>query len=152
MSEPALKQERIHLLSSIESFIEEGPMEPDGLDEDGYPCDKPVDPKPRWAIVYVGVFSVEQSYGGPEEGGWWYDDGVLEESWPVRVRLLGSGTYDLQDSEKRFVEMVEEEMLATYEFGTSYRTSCGPRRGDDYTWRLTWRPTDRFPEVRPHYC
>lgn len=152
MSEPALQQERLHLLSAIEYFIEEGPTMPGDLDDDGEPTEEAVVPKPPWAVVYIGVYDVEQKYGGPEEGGWWYDDEVLEEWWPVRARLLGSGTYDLQDAEKRFAEMIEEEMLATYDFGTSHRTSCGPRRGDDYTWRLSWRLIEHLPEVRPRYC
>lgn len=27
-------------------------------------------------MKYVNVYLVEQAYGGPEEGGWWYDYGV----------------------------------------------------------------------------
>lgn len=26
----------------------------------------------------VSVYSVDRAYGGPEEGGWWYDTGQLE--------------------------------------------------------------------------
>ena len=152
MSEPAQKQERIHLLSGLERFIKDGPTEPGERDEDGYPSEDPVDPKPQWAIAYVSVYGLEQSYGGPEEGGWWFDEGDLEKSWPVRVRLTGDGTYDLTDDEQKFVERVEEEILEEFVFGTSYRTSCGPRRGDDYTWRLSWRHIEHFPEVGPHYC
>lgn len=30
--------------------------------------------------VYLSVYSVERCYGGPEEGGWWYDVRTLEGS------------------------------------------------------------------------
>jgi len=30
--------------------------------------------------VYVSVYEVSRAYGGPEEGGWWYDDYSLESS------------------------------------------------------------------------
>ena len=32
----------------------------------------------------VGVYSVSRSYGGPEEGGWWYDTGSRIDEWHVR--------------------------------------------------------------------
>ena len=31
---------------------------------------------------YVNVYLVQQGYGGPEEGGWWYDYGVPHVSIP----------------------------------------------------------------------
>lgn len=152
MSEPALQQEPLHLESRIRGFIEGGPTEPDGLDEDGEPTEKKIDPEPRWAIVHVGVYELQQCYGGPEEGGWWYDAGDPVEYWPVRVRWTGDGTYDLTDDEQKFVERIEGEIREEYVFGTTHRTSCGPSRGDDYTWRLTWQEPTSFPETRPHYC
>jgi hypothetical protein len=30
----------------------------------------------------VNVYRVERSYGGSEEGGWWFDQGRFLESWP----------------------------------------------------------------------
>ena len=29
---------------------------------------------------YVNVYMVDQAYGGPEEGGWWYNTWAIEES------------------------------------------------------------------------
>lgn len=34
-------------------------------------------------IRYVNVYSVQQVYGGPEEGGWWYRHRSVIESHPV---------------------------------------------------------------------
>ena len=30
--------------------------------------------------IYVSIYSKERAYGGPEEGGWWYDDYTLEKT------------------------------------------------------------------------
>lgn len=35
-------------------------------------------------IVYVNVYSIERCYGGPEEGGWWYNWFNCIESYPCR--------------------------------------------------------------------
>ena len=32
---------------------------------------------------FVNIYLVNRSYGGPEEGGWWYDHGWLQCSIPV---------------------------------------------------------------------
>jgi len=31
-------------------------------------------------VRWVNVYNVTRAYGGPEEGGWWYDEGELVES------------------------------------------------------------------------
>ena len=36
------------------------------------------------AIVFVNVYEVTRHYGGPEEGGWWYDWRHCVEVYPVR--------------------------------------------------------------------
>ena len=34
-------------------------------------------------VWHVGLFRVTREYGGPEEGGWYYDRCTLEETWTV---------------------------------------------------------------------
>ena len=34
-------------------------------------------------LRYVNVYMVDRAYGGPEEGGWWYDYGVPLKSMPT---------------------------------------------------------------------
>ena len=29
-------------------------------------------------MMFVAIFELERAYGGPEEGGWWYDTGELK--------------------------------------------------------------------------
>ena len=35
-------------------------------------------------LMYVNAYEVYRAYGGPEEGGWWYDRGEAKASVPVR--------------------------------------------------------------------
>lgn len=39
--------------------------------------------------VYLNTYEVYQAYGGPEEGGWWYECGT-----PVQSILLSSDDYE----------------------------------------------------------
>jgi hypothetical protein len=36
-----------------------------------------VEPQPEPKVFIVAVYLVDRAYGGPEEGGWWYDCGEL---------------------------------------------------------------------------
>jgi hypothetical protein len=38
--------------------------------------------------VYVNIYRVDRCYGGPEEGGWWYDMWRLEDSLCIRHKDL----------------------------------------------------------------
>lgn len=60
---------------------------PDGIEWTEYPADSDEDAIPFYLydgskyhdIVIAASYDVEQNYGGPEEGGWWYDSGTLVE-------------------------------------------------------------------------
>ena len=41
--------------------------------------------------IYVSLYTIERAYGGPEEGGWWYDKWSLEDSTKF---------YDREEAEK----------------------------------------------------
>ena len=85
---------------------------------------------------FVGVYSVGQGYGGPEEGGWWFECGELvqqtavnsfEEAQELRNRLAAG---EFPDTGKRY------SVLA----------------GDDYRINIDIRPmVTSFPDTRPHY-
>ena len=44
-----------------------------------YPDEK-CDCRCHWGIYYVNAYEVARCYGGPEEGGWWYNSGEPVES------------------------------------------------------------------------
>jgi hypothetical protein len=85
---------------------------------------------------FVGVYTVDRAYGGPEEGGWWFDTGELELQTAV-------ATHD--DA---------EELRETYRSGeydeTGARFSVLP--GEDYRIVIGIRPHPaHYPEEWPRY-
>ena len=87
----------------------------------------------------VAVYAVDSSYGGPEEGGWWYDTGELieVEIWPNQALA------------KDRAEALRVLFPATGK-GRSFSTDR-----EDYQVRvfdcLDGLPPMYFPEERPHY-
>ena len=39
-----------------------------------------------WSGFYVNVYLVDRAFGGPEEGGWWYDCGQILQSVPCETK------------------------------------------------------------------
>lgn len=89
-------------------------------------------PATYWSVA---VYSVGRQYGGPEEGGWWYDAGSLERPGLVR------GFEDYDEAEAYLKKLWDE-------------TPDEDKRGDSrvvvrgYTERL---PEYHWPRVRPRY-
>lgn len=48
-------------------------------------------------LVYINVYEVTRHYGGPEEGGWWYDWLHCVEVFPVRESAAPLMIEQLQD-------------------------------------------------------
>lgn len=114
--------------------------------------DGPADDPANWAVkelpsryrnadgssaIFVNVYSVGRSYGGPEEGGWWFDCGTPVESYIVatlpeahalRDRLTGP------DGEYAY---------------TGKRGSV--LGGNDYEVMIETDPGTDYPSNRPHY-
>ena len=92
-------------------------------------------PKGRWLTVY----HVQQAYGGPEEGGWWYNVGERLEHVDVRGRDLHDAVMELvakydHMNDSRGLYSVISTGVIRIEGATRY---IGPK----YT-----------PETRPYYC
>ena len=88
-------------------------------------------------VVFVAVYEMSREYGGPEEGGWWYDEGTLQE-----VRVTSS----------YLAPLMEKELREKYPI-TGKRWSVN-RRGRDYdfeTFDDGRVPPERIPVVPPHW-
>jgi hypothetical protein len=76
------------------------------------------------------VYVCDQAYGGPEEGGWWYDTG---ERIDETIRCFEEGDYP---QIKNYVEMLE-------------------RRYDERKYRVKYAleelVEESFPKNRPYY-
>lgn len=85
--------------------------------------------------TYVTVYELGREYGGPEEGGWWYDTGTV-----VHTRKLRADEHR---------DLVLDELARKYPYGNS-RYSMAPR-GRDYSVEFDDKPGADFPAVTPHY-
>ena len=111
----------------------------------------PIEPCPAWATLHLGVFELDQNYGGPQEGGWWYDSGEVVEKETVRVSFKGDRTPYLEEGERAFLGKLAEKWATDYEFESTHRTSTRPR-GRDFSWDVSWDVPEDFPKHQPHYC
>lgn len=84
--------------------------------------------------VSIAAYETDREYGGPEEGGWYYDTGRRIDSTLRCFPLLGPDNKD--DAEAYLKELKNDPELS----------DCRVRV---YTETVALR---NFPEVRPRYC
>jgi len=97
-------------------------------------------------LFSVATYLVGQRYGGPEEGGWWYEAGNLEVLDGHPVQRFASedaaieSAYALNEVLDRTVNDGRKPIWSVLSDGV-YRAIVN--EGE---------PPDVFPEERPHYC
>lgn len=79
----------------------------------------------------VGVYETGRAYGGPEEGGWWYDTGSRCDNWTVR------GFQDMA-----LAQAYIEELRLVYKDDKNIGVQ-------GFTEKL---PEAGYPERKPVYC
>ncbi len=89
---------------------------------------------------YINIYELDQHYGGPEEGGWWYDSGT-----PVYTMALPEGTEE--DAALAAVDALRE----VYRYEGRLTKSRYPHDGYDYSVVLEDEPAKAYPESRPYY-
>lgn len=87
-------------------------------------------------IRYVNAYRVCRNYGGPEEGGWWYDSGEPLASIPCK------DDWQIKDAKEKLTEMMGwKDKYSRY-------SVLG---GDDFEIYVEDHPAVAFPAQRPHY-
>lgn len=88
-------------------------------------------------FTFVNVYEVDRIYGGPEEGGWYYDAG----------RLITSRQVPEADAER-----VRAELEEKYSEGTGRNASWSVLyAGGDYQVWIEDKPGADYPEHTPYY-
>jgi hypothetical protein len=97
-------------------------------------------------LWFVHKYNVSQQYGGPEEGGWWYDAGYPDDNWIPLVFTNEEEAYArCRELNKAEYERRKEECPRGYTSVLSYEEEF-------YTYDVTdEQKAYPFPEVRPHY-
>lgn len=83
---------------------------------------------------YVNVYSIDRAYGGPEEGGWWYDTG----------QVIISALCPDPDQAKLVADALRETFPRTGK-------SSSVNGGEDYAVEISDKPGTDFPTERPHF-
>lgn len=102
-------------------------------------------------MLYVNLYLYDREYGGPEEGGWWYDtyspvtsDNGDWDTAPPRYGLLPT----VEEAEKAMRELME---WCSTENSTRRSPSSVISEGH-YCAKLEAWPAEPMPARRPHYC
>lgn len=90
------------------------------------------------ADAYVSVYSVGRAYGGPEEGGWWYDYGTPQASVPVNTWAEA----------EQWRERLEKDERFSNEGRRDRHSVIGDENFEVY---LEDHCAESFPSSRPHY-
>lgn len=89
---------------------------------------------------FITVYEETQAYGGPEEGGWWYDAGVILEMIQV----------DTQEQEDMIVNMFTKRYNDPDDRELRYgKTSAAG--GYDIILSITKKRGEPYPKERPYY-
>ena len=114
---------------------------------------------PEQRLRYINVYAVTRHYGGPEEGGWWYNSGSPIESrsmvvgppppWVPESRRHSYPDLSTHDMERIRAEMeLMEERYESVSCGDIYSVLGGVEVQVDHDEE----PGKYWPEERPYYC
>ena len=99
-------------------------------------------------MKYVNAYAVSRAYGGPEEGGWWYDIGVPLASVPVHVAATDAEIEEIKHNLERV--LLSQDVIAPHEIeGVDRFSMCG--NGDDLVICIEEETAKVYPDRRPHY-
>lgn len=96
-------------------------------------------------MITVAVYELDQAYGGPEEGGWWYDTGTLK-------RIVR--TFETTQRARTFCRRYNEALAYKREMDPWRRALSSVAYTGGHYEAQVWEdsPPIDFPEHRPYYC
>lgn len=107
-------------------------------DYDDPPDDPPDEALPS-PIVFVNAYLVDRLYGGPEEGGWWYDSGAPLASVPV------------DRGDEAAIEMWRAKLTTMFSDRAGSRSRSSVIGGPDIEVYVEDHTAAYFPAERPYY-
>ena len=94
--------------------------------------------RPRYIIA---LYEIDRAYGGPEEGGWWYDTGELRR--PLKVVRTGGEASAVAARANRLLDRLQRHRRSV--------SSMAYAGGRVAAWVFEDTAPRSYPEVRPHY-
>jgi hypothetical protein len=96
-------------------------------------------------IYIIAVYDVDRRYGGPEEGGWWYDAGTL-----VRVVRTMRHEQRAYDYCNRLNRKLRSRVYGPNQGKRELSSVLSDGVYEANVWECT--APAKFPESRPYYC
>lgn len=99
-------------------------------------------------MFYIHKYRTSLEYGGPEEGGWWYNASVPLDDWhaPALAHENGELAYEVCRAlnEAEYKRREQEEI---YDYASTLAHRC-----NFYVYAITDSPKSfSYPAERPHY-
>lgn len=100
-------------------------------------------------MFFVNVYEVDRCYGGPEEGGWYYDAGYAS---PHQTQI-GGKTFFNRSNAVAYCNELNAKLDAEAKEG-GYRRNVGSvcYSGGAYQAHVEQHPARSYPEETPYYC
>jgi len=93
----------------------------------------------------VAVYEIDRAYGGPEEGGWWYNTGEL-------VRVLRAFKSSQEQQAMEFCSRVNRSLHFKAEHNNVRSTGSVAYCGGRYAAEMhDGTAPESYPECHPHY-
>ena len=108
-------------------------------------------------MVFVNAYSEDQVYGGPEEGGWYYDAGIPLASVPIRAKpairrsVYGENEYQLVPADQVEADRTVKQLEKLFSCLQNPRGRSSVIGGPDVEIRIEECPAKPFPARRPRY-
>lgn len=90
-----------------------------------------------YLTFFVNVYLTDRAYGGPEEGGWWFDYGQIEAVYPC-------------DTLKAAISL-REWLLENDYTNEGRRPTSSVLSDGEYQITIEFKPGQDWPKRRPHY-
>jgi hypothetical protein len=101
--------------------------------------------EPAAGKYHIALYLEDRAYGGPEEGGWWYDCGVV-------VADGSEAAFNKAfDTEKEALEHMAKHLEAVAEMNKGRREISSVLSEGEYHLRITEELPADFPSETPHY-
>lgn len=98
--------------------------------------------------ISVAIYEVDRAYGGPEEGGWYFDTGVPSEEYAVYTKFFDASDQNAIDAYVEELGVLVDKVNRE----ENRRSPSSVLSNGDYLAVVTRDgfPT-AYPERRPHY-
>ena len=96
----------------------------------------------------IGIYKTFRNYGGPEEGGWWYNSGTLE--------YQSKKKFDSEEEARDYADALRNKIDQQWNDPRGVYADIGSLLGE-YRWQVMcgggeYPLRDYFPDMKPYYC